>query len=156
MIVISLKLLLIIYITNLYRRKISTIYSVQRRNSGKKDANFFAWKEDRMTSVDSILIFGVDVHMGKPREIYPSREYFLATPVIGITHRVRSQSIWNNKKKYQLADRCPQGPWLLYPLSAGVLIWPNPLPPVEVLYGRPPFMSHQKRQACRQDFNHGG
>ena len=34
--------LLVIYITNLYRRKISTLYSVQRRNSGKKDANFFA------------------------------------------------------------------------------------------------------------------
>ena len=28
-------------ISNLYRRKIST-FSVQRRNSGKKDANFFA------------------------------------------------------------------------------------------------------------------
>ena len=36
--------LLVIYITNLYGRKISIFYSAQRRNSGKKD---------RMTSVDS-------------------------------------------------------------------------------------------------------
>jgi len=42
--------LLIIFITNLYHRKISTFYSVQRRNSGKKYANFFAGEEDRMTS----------------------------------------------------------------------------------------------------------
>jgi len=43
--------LLVIYITNLYRWKISTFYS------GKKDANFFAWDEDRMTSVDSNFNF---------------------------------------------------------------------------------------------------
>jgi len=36
MTVIYLKLLLVIYITNLYLRKISTFYSVQRRNSGTK------------------------------------------------------------------------------------------------------------------------
>ena len=44
--------LLVIYITNLHRPKMSTFYSVQRRNSGKKYTNFFAWEEDRMTSVD--------------------------------------------------------------------------------------------------------
>jgi len=49
--------LLLIFITNLYRRKISTFYSVQRRNSGKKDANFFAREEDRMTPVDSNFNF---------------------------------------------------------------------------------------------------
>jgi len=49
--------LLVIYITNLYCWKISTFYSVQRQNSGKKDANFFAWEEDRMTSVDSSFNF---------------------------------------------------------------------------------------------------
>ena len=48
--------LLVIFITILYRRQISTFYSVQRRNSGKKDANF-AWEEDRMTSVDSNFNF---------------------------------------------------------------------------------------------------
>jgi len=48
--------LLVIYITNLYRRKFSTFYSVERRNSGKKDTNFFAW-EDRMTSVDLFFNF---------------------------------------------------------------------------------------------------
>ena len=37
-------------------------FSVQRRNSGKKDANFFAGEEDSMMSVD--IIFCVDVHMG--------------------------------------------------------------------------------------------
>jgi len=36
MIAIYLELLLVIYIANLYRRKISTFYYVQRRNSGKK------------------------------------------------------------------------------------------------------------------------
>ena len=30
----------------------------------KKTPTFFAWEEDSMTSVDSILIFCVDVHMG--------------------------------------------------------------------------------------------
>jgi len=49
--------LLVIYITNLYLWKISTFYSVQRRNSGKKYANFFAGEEDRMTSVDSNFNF---------------------------------------------------------------------------------------------------
>jgi len=49
--------LLIIFITNLYRRKISTFYSVQRRNSGKKYANFLAWEEYRLTSVDSNFKF---------------------------------------------------------------------------------------------------
>jgi len=57
MIVIYLKLLLVIYITNLHWQKISTFYSVQRRNSGKNDANFFAWEEDRMTSVNSNFNF---------------------------------------------------------------------------------------------------
>ena len=49
--------LLVIFITNLYRQKMSTFYSVQRWNSGKKDANFFAREEDRMTSVDSNFNF---------------------------------------------------------------------------------------------------
>src|SRR6218665_2700229 len=49
--------LLVIYITNLYRRKFSTFYSVERQNSDKKDTNFFAREEDRMTSVDSIFNF---------------------------------------------------------------------------------------------------
>ena len=35
----------------------STFYSVERRNSVKKNANFFAGKEDRMTSVDSNFNF---------------------------------------------------------------------------------------------------
>jgi len=37
--------LLVIYITNLYWRKISTFYSVQRWNSGTKTNNFFAWED---------------------------------------------------------------------------------------------------------------
>src|SRR6218665_2119044 len=41
-----------IYITNVYRRKISSFYSVQRLNLVKKYTNFFALEEDRMTSVD--------------------------------------------------------------------------------------------------------
>jgi len=49
--------LLIFFITNLYRRKIFTFYSGQRRNSGKKDTNFFAWEEDMMMSVDSNFNF---------------------------------------------------------------------------------------------------
>ena len=61
-------LLLVIYITNLYRRKISTFYSVQRQNSGKKDADFFAWEEeDRMTSVDSNFNF----LCGRPHGAWP-------------------------------------------------------------------------------------
>jgi len=32
-------------------------FFVQRRNSGKKDANFFAQEEDSMTSVDSNFNF---------------------------------------------------------------------------------------------------
>ena len=35
-------ILLVIYITNLYRRQISTFYSVKRRNSGKNDVSCFA------------------------------------------------------------------------------------------------------------------
>ena len=52
--------LLVIYIINwcdLYRRKTFTFYSIRRRNSGKKDANFSAWEEYRMTSVDSNFNF---------------------------------------------------------------------------------------------------
>ena len=60
--------LLVIYITNLYRRKISTFYSVQRRNSGKKYTNFFAWEEYRMTSVDSNFNF----LCGRPHGLDPS------------------------------------------------------------------------------------
>ena len=49
--------ILVIYITNIYLRKFSTFYSAERWNSSKKDTNFFAWDEDRMTSVDSIFHF---------------------------------------------------------------------------------------------------
>ena len=62
--------LLVIYITNLnfYHQKISTFHSVQRRNSGKKDADFFAWEEDRLTSVDSSFNF----LCGRPHGAWPS------------------------------------------------------------------------------------
>ena len=67
MIVIYLKPVpFVIFITNLYRRKIFTFYSAQRRNSGKKRRQLICMREDRMTSVDHwtlILIFCVDVHM---------------------------------------------------------------------------------------------
>jgi len=43
-------ILLFIYITSLYWQKISTFYSIQRRHYDLK-TNFFAWEEDRMTSV---------------------------------------------------------------------------------------------------------
>ena len=46
----------VIYITNIFCRKIST-FSVERQNSGKKDAHFFEWEEDSMTSVDSNFNF---------------------------------------------------------------------------------------------------
>ena len=35
----------------------STFYSVQRRNSGKKYTNFFEREEDRITSVDTNFNF---------------------------------------------------------------------------------------------------
>jgi len=44
MIVIYLKLILVIYITNLYHRKISTFYSVQRWNFGKKCQLLCWWR----------------------------------------------------------------------------------------------------------------
>jgi len=56
--------LLVIYI-NLW--KISTFYSVQRGNSGEKDANFFAWEEDSMTSVD----FNFNLLCGRPHGAWP-------------------------------------------------------------------------------------
>ena len=46
--------LLVIYITNLYCRRIFTFYSIQLV-SAKKDTNFFAWEEDKITSVRSTL-----------------------------------------------------------------------------------------------------
>ena len=61
--------LLVIYITNLYCQKISTFYSIQRRNSGKKDVNFFAWEEHRMMSVDSNFNF----LCGRPHGAWPPR-----------------------------------------------------------------------------------
>src|SRR6218665_1024395 len=68
MIVIYLTVLLVIYITNLCRRKIFTCYSVQRRNSGKKRRQLLCMRrrQDDVTSRQwtLILIFCVDVHMG--------------------------------------------------------------------------------------------
>jgi len=50
--------LVVIFITNLFLRKISTFISGLRRHSGwKKHANFIAWLEDRMTSVESNFNF---------------------------------------------------------------------------------------------------
>jgi len=64
--------LLVIYSTNLYWRKISTFCSVQRRNSGTIYANFFAW-EDRMISVGSNYLcgHGVDPIRKRPPEPNP-------------------------------------------------------------------------------------
>src|SRR6218665_1294835 len=93
--------------------------------------------------------------MGKPREFYPSQKYFSCYTVRyrAPIYRVRSQNVWNNKKRYPLADvRKVLDSFTLCPLVSSFDQTP---PPVEVLYGRPPFMSYQKRQACRQDFNHG-
>ena len=45
-------MLLVIYIVETF-----SLFSVKRRNYGKKDANFFAWEEDSMTSVDSNFNF---------------------------------------------------------------------------------------------------
>jgi len=57
MIVIYFKLLLVIYITNLYWRdnNISTLYSVQRRNSGTKKYYFFAW--ENIVSTRGLLFY---------------------------------------------------------------------------------------------------
>src|SRR6218665_999571 len=66
--------LLIIFITNLYRQKISTFYSVQKRNSGNKKRQLLCTRR-RQDDVSGllILIFCVDVHIeptaGPP---YPS------------------------------------------------------------------------------------
>src|SRR6218665_2406520 len=59
MIVIYLKLLLVIYITNLYWRKIPKFYSVRRRNSGTKTPTSLHEK----TLFQRGPIFCVDVHM---------------------------------------------------------------------------------------------
>jgi len=56
MIVIYLRLLLIIYITNLNWWKICPFYSVQRRNSGTKNAHFFGW--ENIMSVGSNFLCG--------------------------------------------------------------------------------------------------
>ena len=45
--------------------KISTFYSVQRRNSGPKNANFFAWEADWMTSLGSNFV------CGRPQGVFP-------------------------------------------------------------------------------------
>jgi len=58
--------LLVIYITNLYHQK-NPRFSVQSRYSGKKDANLFAWEEDRMMSVDP----SVNVLCGRPHWAWP-------------------------------------------------------------------------------------
>src|SRR6218665_2152031 len=50
-------ILLVIYITNLYRRKISTFLLSKDEILVKKDANFFAREEDSMPSVDSNFNF---------------------------------------------------------------------------------------------------
>ena len=55
----------VILITNLYRRKISTFYSVKRRNSGKKKTpTSLHEKKTERRQWTLILIFCVDVHMG--------------------------------------------------------------------------------------------
>ena len=55
---LSKTLLSVFHITYyLYRLKISTFYSIQRRNSDK-NANFFAWEKDRMMSVGSNFLCG--------------------------------------------------------------------------------------------------
>jgi len=65
-----------LYYTNLCRRKIFTCYSVQRRNSGKNDANFFAWEEDRMTSADSNFNF----LCGRPHGAWPPSPVHMRPP----------------------------------------------------------------------------
>src|SRR6218665_476621 len=55
--------LLVIYITNLYRRKFSTFYSIERRNSGKKTPSSLHEKKTGYQWT-LFLIFCVDVHMG--------------------------------------------------------------------------------------------
>ena len=63
-------------IISLCWRKISTFYSVQRRNSGPKNANFFAWKKTGWRQC--AIVFCVDVHMAltpvhrRPHEPDPS------------------------------------------------------------------------------------
>jgi len=42
-----------------------TSYSIQRRNSGTKDTNFFAREEDRMTPVGSNFLCG-HPHIAEP------------------------------------------------------------------------------------------
>jgi len=60
----------------------STFYSIQRRNYGKKYANFFAGEEDMMTSVDSNFNF----LYGRPhgaRLLPPSTWAWLPPPACG-------------------------------------------------------------------------
>ena len=56
--------LLIISITNLYRRKMLTFYSILRRNSGKKTLTSLREKKTIWHQWTLILIFCVDVHIG--------------------------------------------------------------------------------------------
>jgi len=74
-------ILLVVYIASLYCLKISTFYSIRRRNSGPKYANFFAWEGNRMTSVGSNFVCGcpssawlhplsADVHLSKTLPLY--------------------------------------------------------------------------------------
>src|SRR6218665_722797 len=56
--------MLVIYIINLYHQKLSTFYSVQRRNSGKKRRQLLCMRR-RQDDVSGLLnlIFCGDVHM---------------------------------------------------------------------------------------------
>ena len=109
--------LLIIFITNLYRRKISIFYSVQRRNSGKNTSTSSHEKKTfRMTSVDSNFNFlcgrphgacpPPPVHM-RPPEPDPLRvDVINGWPLIGNLQRgcgqwlkKGHQKLWRIKRK---------------------------------------------------------
>src|SRR6218665_3686554 len=57
-----------------------------------------------MTSVDSSFNFLCGRPHGGTQGNLPVSKIFFLLHRLGITHRVRSQNVWNNKKKYQLAD----------------------------------------------------
>src|SRR6218665_338607 len=57
-----------------------------------------------MTLVDSNFNFLFGRPHGETQGNLPVSKIFFLLHRLGITHRVRSQNVWNNKKKYQLAD----------------------------------------------------
>src|SRR6218665_2011048 len=106
MIVIYLKLLLIIYITKLYHRKISTFYTVQRRNFGKKTPISLYEKKTGWRQWTLVLIFCVDVHMGldpspvhmRPPELdvinrWPLRERTVHPPSYAVAKKIKSLTL---------------------------------------------------------------